>query len=188
MNFLIRRTIGRGLALGVCVFSLTGYAASGDCAGNNWRAVMVNADEPGIPLVLTGTVFDKDGKTPLGSVSLQIYHTDATGVYSRDAANSNPQSNSRLSCVVRTNERGQYEVRTIVPGAYPGDKVPAHVHIRVRPPGQAEQDATFSVAGDPRLTLADEERHGGGGTFSSIRPVTRDSTGVARCIRDIRIK
>lgn len=152
----------------------------------SWRATMVSPNEPGEPLILSGTVYQRDGRTPAAGVRVRIYHTDASGVYSRDG---DGESSPRLQAIVHTNEDGRYEVRTIVPGAYPGQRTTAaHIHMMVSVSGGTEQNATFSVAGDPRLTQADYQKHGQAGTFSAIRPIERDPNGSLRAVRDIRLR
>jgi len=151
-----------------------------------WRATIVTPDEPGDALILSGTVYGRDGKTPLAGARGRIYHTDAAGAYSMDGSGEN---RPRLQTVLLTNEKGHYEVRTIVPGAYPGQQTTAaHIHIMVSVAGGGGQNATFSVAGDPRLTEADYQKHAQAGTFSAIRPIERGADGVFRCVRDIRLR
>lgn len=149
-------------------------------------AAMVLPDEPGDPLILSGTVYGPDGKTPVAGARLRIYHTDAAGLYSRDRPDA---SQPRLQCVLTTDASGRFEVRTIVPGAYPRQQTTAaHVHMMVSVGGGAEQNATFSLAGDSRLSSSDYERHGQAGTFSAIRPIERGADGIFRCVRDIRLR
>jgi protocatechuate 3,4-dioxygenase beta subunit len=94
-----------------------------------WRGTIVTPDEPGEPLILSGTVYAPDGRTRVVGARVRIYHTDATGRYSRDGGD---ESRPRLQIVVQTNAEGRYEVRTIVPAAYPAQRSsPAHIHIMV---------------------------------------------------------
>ncbi len=54
---------------------------------------------------------------------------------------------------LRTNASGEYRVETVRPGAYPSGTEPAHIHLTVQPPAEAEtyiDDVLFE--GDPRLT------------------------------------
>jgi hypothetical protein len=149
-------------------------------------ATMVLPDEPGDPLILSGTVYGPDGRTPVDGARLRIYHTDAAGLYSHDRPDA---SQPRLQCVLTTDASGRFEVRTIVPGAYPGQQTTAaHVHMMVSVGGGAEQNATFSLAGDSRLSSSDYEKLGQAGTFSAIRPIERGADGIFRCVRDIRLR
>jgi protocatechuate 3,4-dioxygenase beta subunit len=149
---------------------------------------MVSSDEPGDRLVIHGTVFGPDGKTPVTNALVRVFHTDASGLYSRETSNAEGERNPRLQASLRTDSRGRYEIHTIMPGRYPGGKSPAHVHMSITPPGGHEHHATFSFAGDPALTAEDYERHGRDGTFSSVRPAERGPDGLLRCQRDIRLR
>ena len=152
------------------------------------RTNMVSRDEPGDRLVVHGTIFEADGKTPVTNSVLRIYHTDASGVYSREASDATDERNPRLRASLRTDANGRYEVHTIMPGRYPGGKTPAHIHLLVSAPGYAGQNATFSFSGDPALTAEDYEKHGRDGTFSAVRPAERGPDGALRCQRDIRFR
>jgi polyisoprenoid-binding protein YceI len=152
------------------------------------RTTMISSDEIGERLILHGGVFESDGKTPVPNATLRIYHTDADGLYSREANNADGERNPRLQVSFRTDAQGRYEVLTIMPGRYPGGKSPAHIHMIISAPGYRERNATFSLSGDPALTPEDYERHGRNGTFSSIRPVEIGRDGVRRCQRDIKLE
>ena len=97
---------------------------------------------------------------------------------------------ARLSGQLVTGPDGRYEIRTILPGAYPGRSVPAHVHFKVFGPGAPEQfpeDERFD--GDPLLTEAHRSKvRASTGRFSPICPSGTDSAGVRRCARDFRIR
>jgi protocatechuate 3,4-dioxygenase, beta subunit len=164
-----------------------GHAQVKDCSGTTWRGVMVPAKEPGPPMVLSGVVYQKDRWTPAQDVILEIYHTDSTGVYNRDPDPANAENNPRLKCSLKTDSQGRYEVRTVRPGAYPGGRGPAHIHIRVRAKGHAEALVTLTFSGDRALTPEDYRRHGSDSLFSTIRPVVRDSAGVFRVRKDIQL-
>jgi protocatechuate 3,4-dioxygenase beta subunit len=176
------------LAIG-CVAPATNVYSSGALQPTTAGVTnMVSSDEPGDRLVIHGTVFGPDGKTPVTNAIVRVFHTDASGLYSREMNNTKGERNPRLQASLRTGPRGRYEIHTIMPGRYPGGKSPAHVHMLIAPPGGHEHHATFSFAGDPALTAEDYERHGRDGTFSSVRPAERSPDGLLRCQRDIRLR
>ena len=89
--------------------------------------------EPGDRLVITGTMFRADGRTPAAGVVLFAYHTNAKGVYvERDGK---PYG---LSGRVRTDAKGRYRIESIRPGAYPGRRDPAHIHLVVQAEGRPD--------------------------------------------------
>src|SRR5688572_19751759 len=47
-----------------------------------WETRIAPAGEKGDPMIITGTIFKADGKTPAPGVILYVYHTDNKGEYS----------------------------------------------------------------------------------------------------------
>lgn len=148
------------------------------------RIVITADDEPGEPLILWGTIVAADGVTPVAGARLYVYHTDAAGIYSEVG-----WRRPRLRGWLRTGSDGRYELRTIRPGHYPSSRVPAHVHATVSAPGYAERwiDSNW-FEGDPYLTEAERKRARGRGRFSPLVALSRDSNGVWRGQRDIRLE
>ena len=155
-------------------------------AGASWRIAMVSPDEPGEPLVIHGTVFAADGKTPLPGARLYVYHTDAKGLYRQDQDFGKP---ARIRGWMKTDSQGQYEFRTIKPAPYPGRTIPAHIHPTADAPGYpARWLDDYWFDGDPYLKKEDVAADAGLGTFSRIVKLTRGTDGVFRGVRDIRLR
>src|SRR6476661_4832694 len=88
---------------------------------------MVTGREPGEPMIISGTVFLPDGKTPAKGAILSVWHTDAKGFYiagGGGAGELHPRIHGRL----KTGADGKYEFLTIKPAQYPSHISPAHVH------------------------------------------------------------
>lgn len=155
----------------------------------SWCTSIVSDKEPGEPLIVSGTIYATDGKTPLEAATLWVYQTDATGVYSPASAGGDNRY-TRIHGQVRTGKDGRYEFRTIKPAPYPGRTAPAHIHASVSAPGFPEYWIdNYVFEGDPFITAdARKDVHHGEGTFASILQLTRDSDGVLRGRRDIRIE
>jgi protocatechuate 3,4-dioxygenase, beta subunit len=162
--------------------------ASGETKPLKAKATIVSDKEPGEALILSGTIFALDGKTPLEAATLWVYQTDATGVYS--TSGSQDQRYTRIHGQMRTGPDGRYEFRTIKPASYPGRSTPAHIHAFVSAPGFPEywiDDYVFE--GDPFITEDARKRHyRGEGTFASVLKLTKGSDGVLRGVRDIQIE
>ncbi len=151
-----------------------------------WRIIIAPPEEPGEPLVVTGTVYGPDGSTPAPGVTLRLHHTDARGYYSEDGKN---EQEPRLHGRLTTDARGRYEFRTIKPAPYPGGRNPAHIHVRTSGGGFPEQwPHEFWFEGDRALTARLLSPFYRKGPFSPVCPSRKDGTGVIRCTRDIRLK
>lgn len=149
------------------------------------RITIASDDEPGERLVMSGTIFQPDGKTPAEGVVLYVYHTDATGYYSPDDDPYNP----RLRGWMKTGADGKYEFRTIKPAPYPRRATPAHIHAQVYSDKMPEHSIDeYLFEGDPLITPAEKKKllTGRGGS-SSIVKLTRDSSGVLTGVRDIKL-
>jgi protocatechuate 3,4-dioxygenase, beta subunit len=150
-----------------------------------WKTVITSSDEPGEPLIVSGTVYKPDGKTPAAGITVYVYHTDAEGYYRKG---SNSSSNPRLNGTMITNAEGKYEFRTIKPGNYPGGGVPAHVHYVLSGKGYEKQYEEVMFEGDPYLSERVRANAAKDGTFATARPLTRDKDGVWRCVRDVKLE
>jgi protocatechuate 3,4-dioxygenase, beta subunit len=91
--------------------------------------------EPGERLVLSGTVYRADGRTPAANLALLAYHTNVKGIYPRRLTSAGRGS---LQGRLRTDARGRYRIDTIRPGGYPDSEAPAHIHLVVQPEGEKE--------------------------------------------------
>lgn len=91
--------------------------------------------EPGDRVIIKGTVFQQDGKTPYQDVILYAYHTDNNGYYSKSGKEKGSQKwHGRLHGWCKTNQNGKYEIRSIRPAPYPNNRIPAHIHIVIKEP------------------------------------------------------
>jgi protocatechuate 3,4-dioxygenase beta subunit len=146
-----------------------------------WQTTVTPAGEPGEPLVVSGTVFAADGTTPVPNAVVYAYQTDARGLYTPDGRPGVP----RLHGWMRTDEAGRYEFRTIRPASYPGQTVPAHIHMIVNAGGREHTVEDIHFQGDP-LLRGGAERSAATERFSALCP-PHAGAGVARCTRNIRL-
>ena len=155
-------------------------------AGLTATLIMPTRGEAGERLIVEGTVYRPDGKTPAAGVLLYAYQTNAGGVYAkRGNETGNGRRHGYLRGWLRTGADGKYRIETIKPGSYPSRNEPAHIHMTLQPPGEPERyidDVVFE--GDPLLTPEHRARlrqRGGSG----IVPLERNADGTLRVIRDI---
>jgi protocatechuate 3,4-dioxygenase beta subunit len=152
------------------------------------KIVIPPEGEPGEPLVISGTIYQPDGRTPAAGVTLYVFHTDATGVYSPDQAEGKLPK-PRLQGWVRTKADGRYEFRTIRPTAYPGGDTPAHIHAGVYGRGVRYWINDYWFADDPLITSKQRKRvDGPEGSGKVIVTLKRDDKGIWRGTRDITLK
>ncbi len=152
---------------------------------------LVPADEPGEPLIVSGTVLDAAGR-PVDGALVYVFHTDCSGYYSQGGMD---EDNPRLFGYMLTGPDGRYEFRTIRPGHYPDQAEPVeqHIHFEVTAPGYASQGHRLAFSDDP---LWDRPGLAGDPFWRRHLPfpppwaalVTRGAEGIARCECDLRLR
>jgi len=150
-----------------------------------WRTRIAGADEPGQPLIVTGGVFAPDGKTAASGVTVYAYNTDAQGYYGENQAEFPP----RLYGWTKTDTDGRFELRTILPGCYPGMHVPAHIHFSLWGAGyplQWVEELRFE--GDRYITPAMLRQAENDGEFRTIQRLVLGEDGMLRCSYKIRLQ
>jgi protocatechuate 3,4-dioxygenase beta subunit len=149
-------------------------------------ATLAPAGEPGDPLVISGTVFQPDGRTPVPGAVVYAYHANAAGVYPKRGGESGiARWHGYLRGWARTDARGRFEFRTVRPGTYPTRAEPAHVHFELLAPdgrGYAINDLIDDA--DPLVDARWRARMSNRGG-SGIARFTRDAAGVWHARRDV---
>lgn len=110
--------------------------------------------EAGRKLLVTGTVYQIDGRTPAPNVIVYYHHTDNNGYYSPgDGKPLNSTRHGHIRGWVKTDNDGRYSIYTIRPGPYPKVEDPEHIHLIIKEPNIANEywinDLVFDD--DPRL-------------------------------------
>jgi protocatechuate 3,4-dioxygenase, beta subunit len=142
--------------------------------------------EKGPKMLVTGTIFKKDGKTPAKDVILYIYHTDQTGEYpTRGNEAGWAKRHGYIRGWIKTGADGKYAFYTLRPGAYPGRQNPEHIHPTIKEPGySAYWIDEYLFEDDPILSAHEKnsQRSRGG---KGIIKVTKDKNGMQIAKRDI---
>lgn len=96
-------------------------------------------EKEGQKILLTGTVYQIDGKTPASNVILYYYQTNINGLYETRKSEERNMPKNKLGQThgyirgwLKTDAQGKYSIYTIKPGTYPSRNEPAHIHITIK--------------------------------------------------------
>ena len=105
----------------------------------NSVAELPDYKEQGPRMVISGTIYKRDGKTPAPGVVLYIYHTDQTGHYTNKNNTTGPGSrHGYIRGWIKSDAKGHYKFYTLRPAIYPERNSPAHIHPIIKEPGISE--------------------------------------------------
>ncbi|MDO1500775.1 intradiol ring-cleavage dioxygenase [Winogradskyella maritima] len=89
-------------------------------------------------ILLTGKIYERDGKTPASNVVLYYYQTNTNGIYATKEIEERNMPKNKLGQThgyirgwVKSDAHGNYSIYTIKPGSYPSRNEPAHIHITI---------------------------------------------------------
>ncbi|KAJ3124240.1 hypothetical protein HK098_001302 [Nowakowskiella sp. JEL0407] len=97
-------------------------------------------DQPGVPFAVDLQFFNVKNCNPIADLYVDIWHCNATGVYSGVKAE-NTLGKTFLRGVVKTDSDGIAHITTVFPGFYSGRA--AHIHVVVHYGGQVMSDGTY---------------------------------------------
>jgi protocatechuate 3,4-dioxygenase beta subunit len=151
----------------------------------NYIDTLPGFDENGPKIEISGTVYQRDGKTPAPDVVLYVYHTDQRGIYPKKG---NEQGAAKQHGYIRgwikTGADGRYKFYTLVPASYPDSRNPKHIHPVIKEPGKtAYWIDEFHFDDDPLLPASEKTKTNpvaGGGVLKTIM-----KDGMLRATRDI---
>ncbi|WP_313806889.1 intradiol ring-cleavage dioxygenase [Flavobacterium sp.] len=94
-----------------------------------------NSDGNSERLIIEGTIYRNDEKTPYSDVILYAYHTDSKGEYSKNGKETGVQKwHGSHHGWCKTDKNGNYRIETIRPASYPNSTAPAHIHAAIKLP------------------------------------------------------
>ncbi|HYY88730.1 MAG TPA: intradiol ring-cleavage dioxygenase [Chloroflexota bacterium] len=102
------------------------------------RTSLIDAGVSGTPLVITGRVLTPDGQ-PVANALLDVWQADAGGNYDN--------SGYTLRGHQYTDDNGNYQLETVVPGLYPGRT--RHIHVKVQAPNGPVLTTQLYFPGEP---------------------------------------
>lgn len=152
----------------------------------SWTDTLPDYQEDGPKMEISGTIYQRDGKTPAPDVILYVYHTNQRGHYPTKGDETGwAKRHGYIRGWIKTDASGKYKFYTLKPAAYPGRKDPAHIHATVKEPTVNEYWIDeYLFEDDPKLTKeerAAQKKRGGSGVLK----LTKDPNGILVAQRDI---
>ncbi|MFW0735989.1 intradiol ring-cleavage dioxygenase [Flavobacterium sp. T12S277] len=131
--------------------------------------------EKGQKLIVTGTVFQLDGKTAAPNVIIYYWQTDNNGYYSpKPGMNETIKRHGHIRGWIKTDANGKYTIKTIRPAPYPNDVLPAHIHLSIKEPDVKKEYYTDEINfDDDKLLIAYKKKH---------LPENRGGSGIVRVL------
>jgi len=112
--------------------------------GAPFQTKLAGPNEPGQRLIITGKVYSSDCRSRLPNTLIEVWQANQAGLYDTDKpGNFTEHGDFHLRGMMLTDQQGNYEFETIMPGRYPvppnlpglekyaGLTRPAHIHFRV---------------------------------------------------------
>jgi protocatechuate 3,4-dioxygenase beta subunit len=156
----------------------------------------VTEGKPGTPLRLHLTVVTTSGCKPIKGAAVDIWHADASGVYSGVGGN----TGTFMRGIQKTDRNGLAVFDTVYPGWYQGRAV--HIHVKVHVAGNVVHTgqlffpdaltehvykaAPYRARGNPNVTDAADSIYRNGGSRSLLRPVKSGNGYLASMVMGIQ--
>ena len=132
--------------------------------GAPFQTKLAGPNEPGERLIISGKVLSSDCRTRLPNTLIEIWQANKAGQYDTDKpGNFTERVDFHLRGMMLTDQQGNYEFETIMPGRYPvppnlpglekyaGLTRPAHIHFRVSESLHVPLTTQLYFKGDPYI-------------------------------------
>jgi protocatechuate 3,4-dioxygenase beta subunit len=151
----------------------------------SWKTALSKKSDRDAPVIISGTVFQSDGKTPAPNVLIYFYHTDSDGYYGKG---NGEIRHGHFRGWMLTGASGKYEFSTIKPAPYPSRTQAAHVHMTLTAKNFRE-DWVDSILFEGDKFISEQERNQAGkrGGFNPIVKLEKGTDGILRATRDIQL-
>lgn len=112
-------------------------------------------------LVVAGKVLQQDNQTPAANVIIYFWHTDDQGLYaSNEQTPAQVKPHGSLRGWVKSDQNGEYTIRTSRPAAYPNDSIPEHIHLSIKEPDLDQEYYADLYFEDDPLYPMHEKKYG----------------------------
>ncbi len=116
-------------------------------------------DQKGQKLLITGTIYKLDGKTPAPDIVLYYYHTDINGYYAdKPGLDRGAIRHGYIRGWVKSDARGKYAIYTVRPASYPNTHFEAHIHPTIKEPNIEKEYYIDEFVFDDDKLLTGEKR------------------------------
>ncbi len=115
--------------------------------------------EGGQQMLIRGRVCKAGTKEPTAGVILYYWQTDHKGYYS--PGKDQPAEAARHGHIrgwLKSDDEGFFSLYTIRPAPYPGERMPAHIHMVLKEPGDLNEYYIDDLVFDDDSLLTDEKR------------------------------
>ncbi len=150
----------------------------------SWKTALSKKSDKDEPMIISGTIFQPDGKTPAPNILIYFYHTDSQGYYGRRGE----VRDGHFRGWLLTGANGKYEFSSIKPAPYPNRTEAAHVHMTLTGKNFKE-DSIDSILFEGDRFISAQERSSAGrkGGFNPILKLEKGADGILRGVRDIQL-
>ncbi|MFT3743246.1 MAG: twin-arginine translocation signal domain-containing protein [Pyrinomonadaceae bacterium] len=149
------------------------------------KTVLSTETDKGEPMVISGRVYQSDGKTPAPNTLIYLYHTDFEGYYGRRP---DEPKHGKYRGWMLTDGEGRYSFITIKPAPYPVNRFAAHIHMTVTTE-KTREDWIDSILfeGDPLISTQERATAGQRGGYNPILTLRKGDGGMLYGTRDIKL-
>ncbi len=153
-------------------------------ANVSWKSVLSKESDKGEKMLISGTIYEADGKTPAPNVLIYLYHTDIEGFYGKNGEH----KHGRYRGWMLTDAQGKYEFQTIKPAPYPENRFAAHIHTTLTTADFKEDWIdNYLFEGDKLISARERQEAGKKGGFQPILKLEKGANGIWNAKRDIQL-
>ncbi len=150
----------------------------------SWRTALSKKSDKDEAMIISGTIFQSDGKTPVPNILIYFYHTDSDGIYGRRGE----VRDGHFRGWLLTGANGKYEFSSIKPAPYPNRTEAAHVHMTLTGKNFTEDSInTILFEGDKFIKEQERKSVGKWGEFIPILKLEKGADGILRGTRDFKL-